>query len=221
MVMGIRTFQDELHGVTLIPSRASPGGVFRVVAIVASPTASGASSILLWDRKEQGGFPELKQLKQRLRDVVAPEQSLGHSDTPNRTSTQAPSSEPSSSLVIDANTVNTDCVDCHSPLGHFKTGAKGTLLPQPPLATTDGAVVINVPTGTAPVPNVAITYCTGCRWLLRAAWMGQELLTTFDTQIDSLTLIPSKPPQKGGTFVSHIAVVKEITAKRCRKSVMF
>ncbi|KAH6915151.1 Rdx family-domain-containing protein [Coprinopsis sp. MPI-PUGE-AT-0042] len=36
--------------------------------------------ILLWDRKVEGGFPELKVLKQRLRDKISPEQSLGHSD---------------------------------------------------------------------------------------------------------------------------------------------
>ncbi|KIY67344.1 hypothetical protein CYLTODRAFT_376239 [Cylindrobasidium torrendii FP15055 ss-10] len=35
---------------------------------------------LLWDRKVEGGFPELKVLKQRLRDVVQPGRSLGHSD---------------------------------------------------------------------------------------------------------------------------------------------
>ncbi|TDL29309.1 hypothetical protein BD410DRAFT_779680 [Rickenella mellea] len=35
---------------------------------------------LLWDRKIEGGFPELKVLKQRIRDKVQPEKSLGHSD---------------------------------------------------------------------------------------------------------------------------------------------
>ncbi|KAG2013896.1 hypothetical protein CC2G_010760 [Coprinopsis cinerea AmutBmut pab1-1] len=39
-----------------------------------------AEPILLWDRKTEGGFPELKVLKQRLRDHVSPGQSLGHSD---------------------------------------------------------------------------------------------------------------------------------------------
>ena len=35
---------------------------------------------VLWDRKEQGGFPELSRLKQLVRDHVAPDRSLGHSD---------------------------------------------------------------------------------------------------------------------------------------------
>lgn len=34
----------------------------------------------VWCRKEDGGFPELKELKQRIRDVVAPQRDLGHSD---------------------------------------------------------------------------------------------------------------------------------------------
>lgn len=29
-------------------------------------------------------------------------------------------------------------------------------------------------------PIVEIEYCTQCRWLLRAAWMAQELLVTFE-----------------------------------------
>jgi len=44
--------------------------------------------------------------------------------------------------------------------------------------------------------RIEITYCTQCRWLLRAAWMAQELLTTFEEEIASLTLIPGS----GGVF---------------------
>lgn len=34
--------------------------------------------VRLWDRKEDGGFPEIAELKRRLRDCIAPEASLGH-----------------------------------------------------------------------------------------------------------------------------------------------
>ena len=44
--------------------------------------------------------------------------------------------------------------------------------------------------------KVRIRYCTQCRWLLRSAWMAQELLTTFDTEISELTLEPGT----GGVF---------------------
>ncbi len=39
---------------------------------------------LLWDRKEQGGFPSPKGLKQIVRDMVEPNKCLGHSDTEER-----------------------------------------------------------------------------------------------------------------------------------------
>lgn len=40
------------------------------------------------------------------------------------------------------------------------------------------------------LPEVSITYCTQCRWLLRAAWMAQELLTTFEQELGGVTLRP-------------------------------
>jgi selenoprotein W-related protein len=44
--------------------------------------------------------------------------------------------------------------------------------------------------------RVEIVYCTQCRWLLRAAWMAQELLTTFEQEIAELVLKPGS----GGIF---------------------
>lgn len=44
--------------------------------------------------------------------------------------------------------------------------------------------------------KVTITYCSKCRWLLRSSWMAQELLSTFEEQIDELSLLPNT----GGTF---------------------
>jgi selenoprotein W-related protein len=41
-----------------------------------------------------------------------------------------------------------------------------------------------------PQPRVEIEYCTQCRWLLRASWMAQELLTTFPEEIGEVALIP-------------------------------
>jgi len=36
--------------------------------------------VLVWDRKAEGGFGDVAELKRRLRDVIAPERQLGHSD---------------------------------------------------------------------------------------------------------------------------------------------
>ncbi|WP_232627783.1 SelT/SelW/SelH family protein [Methylobacterium sp. Leaf118] len=46
-------------------------------------------------------------------------------------------------------------------------------------------------------PRVAITYCTQCQWLLRAAWMAQELLSTFRDDLGEVALVPGT----GGVFV--------------------
>ena len=41
-------------------------------------------------------------------------------------------------------------------------------------------------------PIIEIEYCTKCRWLIRASWMAQELLSTFSNEIGGVTLIPSE-----------------------------
>jgi selenoprotein W-related protein len=45
-------------------------------------------------------------------------------------------------------------------------------------------------------PAVTIAYCTQCNWLLRAAWMAPELLSTFGAELGSVALIPGT----GGIF---------------------
>ncbi len=45
-------------------------------------------------------------------------------------------------------------------------------------------------------PVLSITYCTQCNWLLRSAWMAQELLTTFGLDLGAVTLVPGT----GGVF---------------------
>jgi selenoprotein W-related protein len=50
-------------------------------------------------------------------------------------------------------------------------------------------------------PGVRIRYCTGCRWLMRAAWLAQELLSTFEAELGEVTLVPDAT---GGVFDVHI-----------------
>ena len=45
-------------------------------------------------------------------------------------------------------------------------------------------------------PRIAITYCRQCNWLLRAAWMAQELLSTFAEDLGEVALVPGT----GGVF---------------------
>ncbi len=58
--------------------------------------------------------------------------------------------------------------------------------------------------------RVEIRYCTRCRWLLRAAWMGQELLSTFEGEIAELALVPGS----GGIF--EVRVEDELVWSRAR-----
>ncbi|CAG9296693.1 Rdx family protein [Celerinatantimonas diazotrophica] len=44
-------------------------------------------------------------------------------------------------------------------------------------------------------PRIAIHYCNLCRWVLRASWLAQELLFTFDTDLSEVALCPGL---KGG-----------------------
>lgn len=41
-------------------------------------------------------------------------------------------------------------------------------------------------------PRLEIVYCTQCRWLLRAAWAAQELLTTFGAELGEVALVPGQ-----------------------------
>ena len=63
----LTTFEDELGAVTL---RAGTGGIFEV----------RAGSDVIWSRKAEGRFPEITELKQRVRDRIAPDRDLGHVD---------------------------------------------------------------------------------------------------------------------------------------------
>ena len=62
------TFGETLGGVSLVPSS---GGVFEV----------RAGETLIWSRKEKGRFPEIKELKRAVRDIVCPDMDLGHTDS--------------------------------------------------------------------------------------------------------------------------------------------
>ncbi|KAK4225553.1 seleno protein domain protein [Podospora fimiseda] len=77
----LSTFSTALGEVALQPAT---GGVF-IVEIVYQEEEGGQvgvtkKSVVLWDRKVDGGFPETKELKRRVRDVVWPGKGLGHVD---------------------------------------------------------------------------------------------------------------------------------------------
>lgn len=64
----LSTFTDDVNGILLKPSEVN--GRYSI----------SIDDKLIFDRKREGRFPEIKELKQLVRDIVNPEKSLGHSD---------------------------------------------------------------------------------------------------------------------------------------------
>jgi len=50
-------------------------------------------------------------------------------------------------------------------------------------------------------PRIEIEYCTGCHWGLRAGWVAQELLATFEAELAEVALVPGRV---GGVFVVRL-----------------
>ena len=72
----LSTFAEDLGEVTLRPGT---GGVFRIEY----------QGELIWERKRDGGFPDVKTLKQIVRDRLDPARDLGHLDRPRPTGDDA------------------------------------------------------------------------------------------------------------------------------------
>ena len=64
----LSTFIDEIGGITLIPSNIS--GIFEI----------RCGRDLIWERSNTTGIPEIKALKQKVRDLISPDKDLGHID---------------------------------------------------------------------------------------------------------------------------------------------
>jgi selenoprotein W-related protein len=64
----LHTFSTDLASVSLVPGT---GGIYQILI----------DEHIIWDRKTDGGFPEAKELKQRVRNFCFPERELGHIDT--------------------------------------------------------------------------------------------------------------------------------------------
>ena len=65
----LQTFEGDLDEAALRPSDVP--GIWQI----------WANGQLVWDRKTERGLPELKDLKRRVRDIIAPDKHLGHAET--------------------------------------------------------------------------------------------------------------------------------------------
>ena len=64
----LTTFRDEIGELALVPGT---GGVFEV----------RVGDEVVWSRVDQGRLPDIKELKQLVRDRIAPAKDLGHSES--------------------------------------------------------------------------------------------------------------------------------------------
>jgi selT/selW/selH-like putative selenoprotein len=105
----LSTFGTSIGEVALIPAT---GGLFTVHLTHVPPGSeegTQAEDMLLWDRKAEGGFPETKILKQRLRNHIEPGRDLGHSDKPSIKS-QTPHTQ--DNPPESADNIKKECEDC-------------------------------------------------------------------------------------------------------------
>ncbi len=65
----LQTFEGDVDEAVLKPSEVA--GIWRIYA----------NGQAVWDRKTERGLPELKDLKRRVRDIIAPDKDLGHAET--------------------------------------------------------------------------------------------------------------------------------------------
>ena len=63
----LSTFDKEISEVSLVPGS---GGVFEI----------RLNQELIWSLKNDERFPDIKELKRLIRDRIAPDKNLGHTD---------------------------------------------------------------------------------------------------------------------------------------------
>ncbi|KAL4904578.1 Rdx family-domain-containing protein [Aspergillus multicolor] len=117
----LSTFGTDIGEIALVPRT---GGIFTVTIFPptsvssSSSTGSGAEvdewskeGKVLWDRKADGGFPEVKELKSRVRNLIDPSRDLGHTDRALRkgapTNTNTNTNSPSTTTATTTTSTNT------------------------------------------------------------------------------------------------------------------
>ncbi|KAL3766060.1 hypothetical protein ACHAWU_002775 [Discostella pseudostelligera] len=169
--------EDRLAAVTLIPTggggmQEEEGGIFRV----------SANDAVLWDRKVMGRFPESKEVKQLVRDIVDPTKDLGHSDVGAE-----------KNIVVGEG----DCIECKESEADEKNEegkVQEDTEQSPPLRQQQQQSILAAPSSLPPLPSIisnnqrqyriSIEYSTGGgsidspdNGLYRAAYYANELLS--------------------------------------------
>ncbi|KAL7432703.1 hypothetical protein ACHAXM_003231 [Skeletonema potamos] len=192
----LTTFASDasLSSISLIPMGPplSEGGIFRITA---NSNKQGADSkFLLWDRKIEGRFPESKEVKQLIRDLVDPEKCLGHSDK-NKSDDDSSSKE-------------ADCIECKEQRQQDDLKRKPqetTGLEIPDIFYERNKVSIEFSTGPVSSPdnglyraNFYINELLSCAYERNFWWKryqqdnDDDKTSTVPVIVDNVTLIPNR-----------------------------
>ncbi|RDW72530.1 SelT/SelW/SelH family protein [Aspergillus mulundensis] len=140
----LSTFGTDIGEIALVPRT---GGIFTVTVFPSTNISSAEVEVdgwskegkILWDRKADGGFPEVKELKSRVRNLIDPNRDLGHTDRALRKGAPSTSTSTSTSTATDASsTSSTTKTATKSTSTSTGTGTPDTDLP-PPIAVPASA----------------------------------------------------------------------------------
>lgn len=211
--------ETKLASITLLPKSPplSPGGIFRVISKVSD---SDVESVL-WDRSWEGRFPEAKEVKQAVRDVVNPGKDLGHSEKKD-----------------DAKAgINVECVECkENEETNKKTTEAAANNPSslqdealyPPAFYENNMISIEFSTGLTISSqenqmHKAIMYTNELLSMVyeRNAWWKENKELPMDTiqdlvpaSLDGVTLIPNR--ETLGVLVSNTLVTHTHSSCTCK-----
>ncbi|KFY07828.1 hypothetical protein V492_06788 [Pseudogymnoascus sp. VKM F-4246] len=138
----LSTFSTDLGEVALQPAT---GGVFSIEifyttapnsitqAETGTVTSVTVQSQILWDRKTEGGFPETKEIKRRVRDIIDPNRDLGHVDGKKKaiaTSAETPTPEATTTTIGGSTGAATSTVPTISTPRTISTTHEGPAAPE-------------------------------------------------------------------------------------------
>ncbi|GAB7354346.1 hypothetical protein MBLNU459_g4856t1 [Dothideomycetes sp. NU459] len=114
---------EPIGEIALIPAT---GGLFSVQLTYKTEATDGASAevreVLLWDRKSEGGFPEARILKQRVRNHIEPGRDLGHSDKPSTKGGSGVANQGGNEQQAELQTTSTSAEEGHEQSAEQSSG---------------------------------------------------------------------------------------------------
>lgn len=209
----LTTFSQEtkLASITLVPKSPplSPGGIFRVLS------KDELSETVLWDRNLEGRFPEAKEVKQAVRDVVNPSKELGHSDLKEEAAAGA-----SLKSKKEKTSATVDCVECNEREKSLKdvtiTDSTAPNDQLPPAFYEHNSCTIEFSTGSTIYSNdnkmhqainyanevLSIVYERNAWWKAHKDIQPDELkYANAPVSVDEVTLVPIR--DSNGVLVSY------------------